>query len=152
MRGPGARAAHDAPLMADLPPLSAAPFEQRVVVGDAHLDDNRHVNNVVYLQWMNDVAVAHWTSIASPDAQARVAWVARRHEIDYHAPALLGEELVVRTWIGEADGLRFLRFCEVRRASDGKVLVSLRTVWIPVDATTGRPRRVPDDVRRQFSA
>ena len=132
-------------------PLSSEPFELQVVVEPTHLDDNRHVNNVVYLQWMNDAAVAHWTTVASDDARARIGWVARRHEIDYHAPALLGDALVVRTWIGEADGLRFLRFCEVRRARDARLLASLRTVWIPVDATTGRPKRVPDDVRRQFS-
>jgi acyl-CoA thioester hydrolase len=131
--------------------LSAEPFELHLVVEAAHLDDNAHVNNVVYLQWMADAAVAHWTSVASPDAQARIAWVARRHEIDYHAPALLGEAVVVRTWIGAAEGLRFVRFAEVRRAHDAKVLASLRTVWIPIDRATGRPKRVPDDVRAQFS-
>lgn len=131
--------------------LSAEPFEQPVVVAPAHLDDNDHVNNVVYLQWMTDAAVAHWVSIATPDAQARIAWVARRHEIDYHAPALLGEALVVRTWIGAAEGLRFVRYGEVRRARDAKVLAALRTVWIPVDRATGRPKRVPDDVRALFS-
>ena len=131
--------------------LFSEPFEQRLVVAAEHLDDNAHVNNVVYLQWMTDAAVAHWTSIASPDAQARIAWVARRHEIDYHAPALLGEALVVRTWIGAADGLRFVRFGEVRRERDAKVLASLRTVWIPIDRVTGRPKRVPEDVRAQFS-
>ena len=134
------------------PPLSTAPFELPVVVEPAHLDDNRHVNNVVYLQWMNDVAVAHWRTVASPDAQARIGWVAMRHEIDYVAAAVLDDALTLRTWIGEAEGLRFVRHCEVRRTRDARVLVKMRSLWIPVDATTGRPRRVPPDVRAQFSA
>ena len=129
-----------------------ATFEQRVVVEEAHLDDQRHVNNVVYLQWVQDVAVAHWQTVASPAAQAMIAWVALRHEIDYLAAAVLGDELVVHTWVGPAEGLLFERNTEVRRARDGRVLARVRTRWCPVDATSGRPRRVPAEVRAQFSA
>jgi acyl-CoA thioester hydrolase len=120
-------------------------------VEEAHLDEQRHVNNVVYLQWVQDVAVAHWRTAASQEAQAAIAWVALRHEIDYLGPAVLGDELVVRTWVGPAEGLLFERNTEVRRAADGRVLARVRTQWCPVDATTGRPRRVPAAVRAQFS-
>jgi len=100
---------------------------------------------------VQDVAVAHWRTVASPEAQAALAWVALRHEIDYLTPAVLGDELVVRTWVGPAEGLLFERNTEVRRARDGRVLARVRTRWCPVDATSGRPRRVPAAVRAQFS-
>ena len=135
------------------PPGGAAParFEQRLVVEERHLDEQRHVNNVVYLQWVNDVAVAHWQAAASADARAAIAWVALRHEIDYLGAALLGDEILLRTWVGPADGLLFERNTEVRRVADDRVLARVRTRWCPVDATTGRPRRVPAEVRGQFS-
>ena len=101
---------------------------------------------------MNDVAVAHWQAAASADARATIAWVALRHEIDYLGAALLGDEILLRTWVGPADGLLFERNTEVRRAADDRVLARVRTRWCPVDATTGRPRRVPAEVRGQFSA
>lgn len=126
-------------------------FEQVVVVEAADLDERQHVNNVVYLRWVQEVATAHWRALASPEAQAEIAWVALRHEIDYLAPAVLGDELVLRTWVGEAERLTFERFTEIRRAADGRVLAKARTLWCPVDMRTGRPRRPSDEVRARFS-
>lgn len=132
-------------------PPSPAPFEHALRVAAADLDERRHVNNVVYLRWVQDVAIAHWRALASPAAQAEVAWVALRHEIDYLSPAVLGDELVARTWVGRAEGLSFERFTEIRRAGDGRVLARARTLWCPVDARSGRPRRVSAEVRAHFS-
>jgi len=129
-----------------------APFEQRRHVEEADLDERAHVNNVVYLRWVQDVATAHWRALASAEAQERIAWVALRHEIDYLSPARLGDEVVVRTWVGTAEGLSFERFTEVRRAGgDGRLLARARTLWCPVDARSGRPHRVSAEVRAQFS-
>jgi acyl-CoA thioester hydrolase len=130
----------------------AAPFEQRRRVEPADLDERAHVNNVVYLRWVQDVATAHWRAQASAESQAEIAWVALRHEIDYLHPALLDDEVVVRTWVGTAEGLSFERHTEVARVSDGRLLVRARTLWCPVDARTGRPRRVSAEVRARFSA
>ena len=74
-----------------------------------------------------------------------------RHEIDYLAPAVLHDEIILRTWIGASAGLRFDRHTEVLRASDRKVLAKARTVWVPIDATSGRPKRVSERVRKMFS-
>jgi acyl-CoA thioester hydrolase len=126
-------------------------YEQRVRVQTADLDALEHVNNVVYLRWVQDIATAHWFAMAPDDARENIAWVARRHEIDYLAPAVLDDELILRTWVGEAQGLTFERFTEIRRA-DGHVLARARTLWVPVDRTTGRPRRVSSEVRALFSA
>jgi acyl-CoA thioester hydrolase len=127
-----------------------AAFELTITVGAEDLDELNHVNNVVYLRWVQDIATAHWTAIAPPDALESVAWVARRHEIDYLSAAVLGDEVVLRTWVGQAEGLTFERLTEIRRV-DGQVIARARTLWVPIDRITGRPRRVSDEVRALFS-
>ncbi|HEX8848804.1 MAG TPA: thioesterase family protein [Gemmatimonadaceae bacterium] len=126
------------------------PFTLRRTVEPGHLDENRHVNNVVYLQWVQDAAIAHWRTIAPASALAEIAWVARRHEIDYDRPAKLGDELTLATWVGRAEGLTFERFVEIRQA-DGRVAARARTLWVPVDPGSGRPKRVGAEVRELFS-
>ena len=130
--------------------MSAA-FEMTVPVQPDDIDDQNHVNNAVYLRWVQDVAVAHWQAIASPDAQQAVGWVVLRHEIDYKTPATLRDEIVLRTWVGKATRLTFERFTEIRRKDDGQLLSKARTLWCPINARTGRPMRVSEEVREQFS-
>lgn len=137
--------------MTDAGKHPGAAYEQTIRVAISDLDELHHVNNVVYLRWVQDVATAHWTAIAPQEALETVAWVARRHEIDYLTAATLGEELVARTWVGKAEGLTFERLTEIRRA-DGQVIAKARTLWVPIDRRTGRPRRVSDEVRALFSS
>jgi acyl-CoA thioester hydrolase len=133
------------------PPAKLNIFEMTVSVGAADIDEQNHVNNTVYLRWVQEIAVAHWRAIASPEAQRAIRWVVLRHEIDYKAPASLGDEVTLRTWVGRAAGLKFERLTEVRRRHDSQLLSQGRTVWVPIDVTTGKPTRVPADVRAQFS-
>jgi acyl-CoA thioester hydrolase len=126
-------------------------FEMTVPVQPDDIDDQNHVNNAVYLRWVQDVAVAHWQAIASPDAQQAVGWVVLRHEIDYKTPATLRDEIALRTWVGKATRLTFERFTEIRRTDDGQLLSKARTLWCPINARTGRPMRVSEEVRAQFS-
>ena len=130
---------------------AAASFEQTLRVEAADLDAQAHVNNVVYVRWVQDIAIAHWEALASPEVRAELAWVALRHEIDYLSPAVLGDEILVRTRVGHAEGLSFERLTEISRVRDGRVLARSRTLWCPVDARTGRPRRVSDEVRALVS-
>ena len=132
------------------PRSPADPFTLHQTVGPEHIDENRHVNNLVYVQWVLQAAVAHWETVAPASARAEVAWAARRHEIDYLLPAFLGDELTVVTWIGGAEGLTFERFAEVRFA-DGRVAAKSRTLWVPIDPRSGRPKRVSAEVRGLFS-
>src|SRR6266496_6328889 len=87
--------------------MSSAPFEMIVPVLPGDIDEQNHVNNTVYLRWVQDVATAHWQAVASPDAQENIAWVVLRHEVDYKAPAILDDEVVLRTWVGKASRLTF---------------------------------------------
>jgi acyl-CoA thioester hydrolase len=122
-----------------------------IPVLSADIDEQNHVNNTVYLRWIQDVATAHWRAIAGPEAQETIGWVVLRHEIDYKAPAAFGDEIVLRTWVGKATRLTFERFTEIRRNSDGQLLSKARTLWCPIDMQTGRPVRVSPEVRAQFS-
>jgi acyl-CoA thioester hydrolase len=122
-----------------------------VRVDPADIDALGHVNNIVYLRWVQDVAKAHWYAAAPPEDQAGLVWMVVRHEIDYVGAAVLGDEIVLRTWIGSAAGLRFDRHTEVLRAADRKVLAKAKTVWVPIDPATGRPKRVSERVRTMFS-
>lgn len=117
----------------------------------ADIDEQNHVNNTVYLRWVQDVAIAHWRSLASAEAQAAISWVVLRHEIDYQAPASLGDEIVLRTWVGEASRLKFERLTEIRGKTGNQILAEARTLWVPINVRSGKPTRVSADVRAQFS-
>lgn len=131
--------------------LPSPPYEEIVRAEADDLDERRHVNNLVYVRWVQQIAVAHWRALAPGEDQASIAWVVLRQEVDYLHPAFLGDEVVLRTWVGTASGLSFERHTEILRRSDGRMLARARTLWCPVDAQTGRPRRVRPEVRRLFS-
>jgi acyl-CoA thioester hydrolase len=126
-------------------------FEMIVSVLPGDIDEQNHVNNAVYLRWVQDVATAHWKSLASAESQAAIGWIVLRHEIDYKMPASVGDEIVLRTWVGKASRLKFERFTEVRRKINNQVLAQARTLWVPIDVRTGKPTRVSAELRAQFS-
>ncbi|HUO28145.1 MAG TPA: acyl-CoA thioesterase [Bryobacteraceae bacterium] len=126
-------------------------FEIRLAVEPADIDQLGHVNNVTYVRWIQDVAVAHWTSLAPAADQAKILWIVLRHEIDYLQPARPGDEIIARTWIGSATRVRFERLTELLRASDGTLLAKARTLWCPIDAERRRPVAVGAELRARFS-
>ena len=125
-------------------------FEHAFTVAPKDIDRLGHVNNVVYLRYAQDAAVAHWNSVVSEEDREGLVWVVRRHEVDYLKPALVNDSLVARTWVGVASGATMERFIEIRRERDGEVLASVRSVWVALDAKTLRPRRVTEDLRSLF--
>jgi acyl-CoA thioester hydrolase len=133
------------------PEHPAEVFELNVAVQPADIDGQNHVNNTVYLRWVQEVATAHWESRAPAAARETIGWVVLRHEIDYKTPACLGDEILLRTWVGKATRITFERFTEMRRASDYALLSQARTIWVPISTETGKPTRVPPEVRAVFS-
>jgi acyl-CoA thioester hydrolase len=125
-------------------------YEYPIAVLPEHIDGNGHVNNVVYVQWVQETATAHWLSAATPEQQEATAWVVLRHEVDYSKPAFAGEQLVARTWVGEDKGVRYERFVEIVRPADHAVLVRARSVWCAVDPVSFRPKRVDREIRARF--
>jgi len=130
---------------------AAEPFELSIAVEPADIDELGHVNNVTYLRWVQEAATAHWRAVATPADQEQLYWVVVRHEIDYLHPAMPGDRIVARTWVGTATRIKFDRHTELLRERDRKPLARARTVWCPIDARTGKPTAVSADVRAVFS-
>ena len=127
-------------------PVFELPFTAR----GEHIDELGHVNNAIWVQWIQDVATAHWRSVASEAHQAAYAWVVVRHEIDYLRGLHEGENVTARTWVGDAPkGARFDRHMEFV-GDDGKLRVRARTQWAIIDVAAQRPIRVPADVAAPF--
>jgi acyl-CoA thioester hydrolase len=115
-----------------------------------HIDVMGHVNNAVWVQWMEAIATAHWEADAAPEHVAAYAWVVTRHEIDYRGNIREGESVTAETTIPAGpSGARFDRHVEFRNAA-GKVIVSARTTWAMVEIATGRIMRVPPEVAAPF--
>ena len=125
-------------------------FDHPIVVGSADIDANGHANNVVYVRWIQDAAVAHWFAVVDSDRARAMRWAVVRHEVDYKRPALVGDELIARTWVGEVTAATCERFCEVVRPADGVVLARSRTTWCVFDPATGRPKRIDPAIRGLF--
>ncbi len=119
---------------------SSNPFSIEIVALAADIDELNHVNNVVFVRWVQDVAAAHWMATSSDELRACYSWMLLRHEIDYLGQAFLGDRLIGTTWVGEAKGATFERFVELKK--DGKVITKSRTVWALLDAKTLKPRRI----------
>lgn len=127
-------------------------YSRTFIVPAEAIDENGHVNNVAYVQWMQDIAVEHYSAIGGLEAQGRDGtWVVREHRIEYLLPAFAGEEIEVRTWVENVRRVRSLRRYEFARKSDGKILVKGETDWVFVDAKTGKPLPVPEKVSKVFS-
>ena len=111
------------------------------------IDENGHVNNVVYVQWMQDIAVEHYSAIGGIEAQGpESTWVVREHKIEYLLPAFAEEEIEVRTWVENVRRVWSLRKYEFVRKSDQRVLVKGESDWVFVDMKTGSPRAVPEQM------
>lgn len=125
-------------------------FERRITAAAEDADELGHVNNAVWVRWIQDMAVAHWEAVAPPEHRDAYVWVVTRHEIDYLRAVLPGETVTGRTWVGEAPkGARFDRHVEFV-GEDGKPRVKARTTWAILDRETGRPLRVPAEVAAPF--
>ena len=127
-------------------------YSQVFTVPPEAIDENGHVNNVTYVQWMQDIAVRHYEFIGGlPPTQALGAtWVVRSHQIEYFSPAFVGDEIEIRTWVVNIRRVRSLRRYEFLRRTDGRLLVKGETDWVFVDAQTGRPLAVPKEVAQIF--
>ena len=125
-------------------------FELEFVAAAEHIDELGHVNNAVWVQWIQKIAVAHWDAVAPQEHKDAYYWVVIRHEIDYLRAAFEGDRIVARTWVGEAPkGAKFDRHVEFI-GDDGRVCVRARTDWAIIDKAAGRPIRVPSEVVAPF--
>lgn len=125
-----------------------AKFEHTFRIKPDEIDHQGHVSNVRYVQWIQDVALAHWRSAATSEQLTKITWVVLRHEIDYLRPAYENDEITVCTWVGKATAAKCERYTEIRRKE--QILAQAKSVWCMVDSKTLRPRRIEAELREKF--
>ena len=113
------------------------------------VDRNGHVNNVAYIQWLQDAAIRHAraSGCMAATTAAGATWVVRSHYIEYLAPAFAGDTLTVLTWVVNFQKVRSLRRYKIIRAADQTIVARAETDWVFVNAKTGRPQTIPDQVK-----
>ena len=129
------------------------PFILPVTVAADQIDELDHVNNLVYIKWIQEAAVTHSETLGlglSAYLALGQAFVVRRHEVDYLRSALVGEALLVETRVTHLGPASSTRQTEIRRAGTGEPIARARTGWAFIDLGRNRPVRIPDDVRRRF--
>lgn len=128
-------------------------YEHELVVTEREIDRLGHVNNIEYLRWMQDAATAHSAAQGWPGkryVELGAGWVVRSHKIEYLIQALLGESIVVKTWVASFDKIRSTRRFKMVRARDQAILAVAETQWVFVCYQGRGPRRVPEEVRNAF--
>lgn len=129
----------------------AARFTRSFTAEPHHIDELGHVNNSVWVQWIQDLATAHWEAAARAEDREAFFWVVIRHEIDYRGNIAEGEVAHGETWIpGSPKGAKSIRHVEFTDA-DGRALVSAQTTWAMLDRASGRLARVRPEVLAPFA-
>lgn len=121
---------------------------KKIIVAKTHLDDLAHVNNVVYLQWVQDIAKEHWFSLAKEPFTEDHFWVVVRHELDYKGQAFLGDEITATTFVESFRGPFSIRCVEFKKGDT--LLVKTKSNWCLIDRKTEKPKRVPIEVASLF--
>ncbi|MCK5677461.1 MAG: acyl-CoA thioesterase, partial [Flavobacteriaceae bacterium] len=130
--------------MKDFPPKNTVSHKVTFKVQKNEIDSLNHVNNVVYLQWVNDISGVHWKILSNDILNKKYFWVAIRHEIDYVNQAFLGDEITVYTWVGESKGVKSIRNVHIYK--EGVLLVKAKTTWCLIDAKTNKLTRIQQDI------
>ena len=123
-------------------------YTKKIIVNNNHLDALQHVNNVVFLQWVQDMAGEHWMSKSNEDFDAAHYWVVLDHYIEYKGQAFEGEEITAKTFVEKMEGVRSFRIVEFYK--NEKLIVRAKTSWCLIGKERGRPRRIPEEIARLF--
>ena len=126
-------------------------FEKTINVQSQDLDELDHVNNVRYLQWVQDIAKAHWEQNVTPEILQNFFWVVVSHFIEYKGSALLNDELILKTYVAKSEGFKSTRIVEMYRKSDNRLLVKAETVWCLMSMETKRPTRITPEIANLFN-
>lgn len=121
-------------------------FEVKKVIIATDLDELNHVNNVTYVQWIQDIAQLHWKELTKSLAEDNCVWVVIKHEIEYVRQAILGDEVTIQTWVGETKGVKSVRHVAFYKGSE--LLVNAITTWCLLDSKTLRPTRISEELKK----
>jgi len=123
-------------------------FSHSFRVSADDIDEQRHVNNVAFVRWIQEVAVAHWLSRTTQEQREKFSWIVIRHEIDYKKQAFENERITATTWVGEPTRISWERFTEITRGES--LLVKARSVWCLIDRETSKPTRISSELKELF--
>jgi acyl-CoA thioester hydrolase len=130
-------------------------FYYDIKVTENEIDFNNHLNNFYYVKWMQESGIEHSKAngiTLKTYERLQATWFAKSHYIEYKAPAYLGDEIRVKTWISEIGKIKSKRKYEFYRISDNKLLATAETVWVFVDTKSGRPTPIKDEIKNSFIA
>jgi acyl-CoA thioester hydrolase len=123
-------------------------FSHSFQVDTEDIDAQGHVNNVAYVRWIQEAAVAHWFSVTTEETREKFTWMLTRHEIDYKKQTFENEEVTATTWVGKATRITCERFTEIKRGED--FLVNARSIWCFIDRETSKPTRITSELKEIF--
>ncbi len=126
-------------------------FEKTITVSEDDLDDLNHVNNVRYVQWVQDIAKAHWLTYVSKDILDTYSWFLVNHFIEYKSQALLGDQLLLKTYVPKVEGVSTTRHVEIINVKTNKLIVKSKTKWCLIDSKTQRPTRITTEIAELFN-
>lgn len=125
-------------------------FQTEITVPASAIDNLKHVNNVVYLQWVQGVAEQHWNESTTDVVRENLVWVVLNHFIEYKAPAFENELLILKTWVEKYSGVTSERHSQIIRKTDQKLLVQAKTLWCLLDKNSGKPMRITNELIENF--
>lgn len=131
---------------------AAGVFVHPITIYAGDIDELGHVNNQVYVRWVQEAAKAHWEVLSDETTRKRYYWVVLRHEIDYLLPVLPDMDIEAHTWVGETGGVRSVRHVEIIAGESGRMCCKAVTTWCLMDATAHKPARIDEKMRQLLLA
>ena len=130
--------------------MNSQTYTYNHVVVQEEIDALDHVNNVVYVQWIQDISAKHWNDLIVGHSDVNIVWVVVRHEIDYKGQAVLGDQVTFKTWVGQTKGVTSVRHVEIYKGT--RLLARAATTWCMLDTTTLKPTRITESVLKVLEA
>lgn len=125
-------------------------FQKIITVSEEDLDQLNHVNNVRYVQWVQDIAEAHWLQNVTKDILDNYFWVLVSHHIEYKSEATFGDQLKIKTFVSKSEGVSSIRHVEISNLNTNKIVTVSETKWCFMDIKTKRPTRITPEVASLF--
>ncbi|MEO2127193.1 MAG: acyl-CoA thioesterase [Christiangramia sp.] len=119
-------------------------------VRESDLDKQQHVNNVQYVQWVQDIAEAHWEARATPEQKEKYIWVVIKHEISYKKEAFLHDPILMQTYVGDTTNVTSVRHVIIKNKESGKSLAEAKTTWCLLDAESRKPAKISEEMKKVF--
>lgn len=125
-------------------------YTKSLIVSEDDLDELEHVNNVRYVQWIQDIAKEHWQEAVPESIKQGIIWVVMTHHITYKSPAKLNDPIILNTYINKSKGAKSQRVVEMHNENTNQLLVRSVTDWCMLNSKTQRPMRITEDVMKLF--